>query len=103
MARLLELSDDALDDFDRMVNWQTQSGSGTVARRRVQRIRAAIMRLKRNPCLYPACDQPGVRGMPADGGHRVFYTVIPDTGRSSTAGNVTILRIFGPGQSRESL
>jgi hypothetical protein len=29
--------------------------------------------------------------------------VEPDTGRSVTAGDVLVLRVFGPGQSRECL
>ncbi len=36
-------------------------------------------------------------------GHRVIYEVVPDTGRNATAGNVTVLRVFGPGQSRDRL
>jgi hypothetical protein len=27
--------------------------------------------------------------------------VIPDTGRDETAGDVLVLRVFGPGQSRD--
>jgi hypothetical protein len=29
--------------------------------------------------------------------------VAPDTGRSATAGDVLVLRVFGPGQSGEEL
>ena len=72
-------------------------------RRGVQRIRAAIKRLKQDPCLYPVGDRPGIREMPSEAGHRVFYKVVPDTGRSATAGDGYILRVFGPGQSREPL
>ena len=67
---------------------------------RVQRLYAALKRLKQTPCLYPVGDRPGMREMPAEAGHRVFYTVIPDTGRNATAGNVFVLCVFGPGQSR---
>jgi len=35
--------------------------------------------------------------------HVVVYEVIPDTGRDTTAGDVTVLRVFGPGQSRDIL
>ena len=31
---------------------------------------------------------------------RVIYKVNHDTGRSATSGDVTIIRVFGPGQSR---
>jgi hypothetical protein len=41
--------------------------------------------------------------MPCDGGYRVLYEVYPDTGHSETAGDVRVLRVFGPGQSRERL
>jgi len=45
----------------------------------------------------------GVRELPCDGGYRALYRVIPDTGRSGTAGNVLLLRVFGPGQPRDHL
>lgn len=32
-----------------------------------------------------------------------MYVVRPDTGRNDTAGDVLVLRVFGPGQSRERL
>ena len=34
--------------------------------------------------------------------HRVMYIIEPDTGRNDTAGDVLVLRVFGPGQSRKS-
>jgi hypothetical protein len=33
-------------------------------------------------------------------GHIVIYSQHPDTGRNDMAGDVTVLRIFGPGQLR---
>lgn len=33
-------------------------------------------------------------------GHRIAYEVEPDTGEDATAGDVTVLRVFGPGQDR---
>jgi hypothetical protein len=30
----------------------------------------------------------------------VFYRVGPDTGRDETAGDVRVLRVYGPGQAR---
>jgi hypothetical protein len=41
-----------------------------------------------------------VRELPCDGGYRAPYRVIPDTGRSETAGDVLVLRVLGPGQDR---
>jgi len=93
----------ALADLDAVQRWQTQPGSGSAAIRRVKAIRAAIRRLKRHPCLYPVGQYPGVRELPCDGGYRALYRVIPDTGRDETAGDVRIMRVFGPGQSRNSL
>ena len=31
------------------------------------------------------------------------YEVIPDTGRDETAGDVRVLRVFGPGQDRGTI
>ncbi len=80
--------------------WRTQPGAGPKAIERLRRIRAAIRRLKDTPCLYPIGDHPGVREMPTDGGYRVLYLVDPDTGRGDTAGDIIVLRVFGPGQFR---
>ena len=33
-------------------------------------------------------------------GYRVAYEVRPDTGEDRTAGDVTVLRVWGPGQDR---
>jgi hypothetical protein len=83
--------------------WLTQPGSGPGARRRLTAIRAAINRLRQHPCLYPVGQHPGVRELPCDGGYRVLYEVRPDTGRDETAGDLRVLRVFGPGQSRDRL
>jgi len=103
VARTLRYTVEAIADLDAIRRWQTQPGSGTASVRRLKRLRAAIRRLKQDPCRYPACDHPGVREMPAEAGHRVMYVVEPDTGSSDSAGDVLVLRVFGPGQSRERL
>ena len=103
MPRRLIYAPRALADLDAMQRWQTQPGSGPAATRRVWRIRAAIRRLKQHPCRYPVGQHPGVRELPCDGGYRALYRVIPDTGRDETAGDVRVLRVFGPGQSRDHL
>jgi hypothetical protein len=46
-------------------------------------------------------EHPGTRELPCEGGYRALYEVHPDTGRSETAGDVRVLRVFGPGQLRE--
>jgi plasmid stabilization system protein ParE len=33
--------------------------------------------------------------------HRILYRVLPDTGSNDTAGDVEILRVFGPAQDRD--
>jgi hypothetical protein len=44
-----------------------------------------------------------VRELPCEGGYRALYDVFPDTGRDETAGDVIVLRVYGPGQSRDHL
>jgi plasmid stabilization system protein ParE len=91
----------AREDLDAIRGWLMQPGSGPAAKRRLVAIRAAINRLRQHPCLYPIGDHPGVRELPCAGGYRALYRVTPDTGRNDTAGDVRILRVFGPGRSRE--
>jgi plasmid stabilization system protein ParE len=100
VPRRLRFTRKALDDLDAIRGWQTQPGSGSAAIRRLKAIRTAIRRLKQRPCLYPVGGYPSVRELPCDGGYRALYEVHPDTGRSETAGDVLVLRVFGPGQSR---
>jgi plasmid stabilization system protein ParE len=103
VPRRLIYAREALADLDAIRGWQTQPGSGPAAIRRLRSIRAAIKRLKQYPCLYPVGDHAGVRELPCEGGYRALYRVHPDTGRNGTAGDVRVLRVFGPGQSREHL
>jgi hypothetical protein len=58
--------------------------------------------LATNPVVWPIGAHPGVREIPVDG-YRVMYEVHPDTGDAATAGDVRILRIFGPGQDRSAI
>ncbi len=89
-------------DLGAIRGWLTQSGSGARAHRRLEAIRTAIRRLKKVPCLFAIGEHPHVRELPI-AGYRVMYIVEPDTGRNDTAGDVLVLRVFGPGQSRERL
>jgi hypothetical protein len=66
-------------------------------------IRTDIRRLKQSPCLYPVGQYAGVRELPCAGGYRALYEVHPDTGRDETAGDVLVLRVYGPGQDRSRL
>ncbi len=103
MPRKLDYTEEAIEDLKAIRRWLTQPGSGPRARRRLRAIRAAINRLREHPCRYPVGQQPGVRELPCDGGYRAMYVVNPDAGRDETAGDVLVLRVFGPGQSRDRL
>lgn len=103
MARKLDYTDEAIEDLKAIRRWLTQPGSGPGARRRLTATRAAINRLKQQPCLYAVGVHPGVRELPCAGGYRALYEVTPDTGRDETAGDVLVLRVFGPGQSRKGI
>ncbi|MDA8250207.1 MAG: type II toxin-antitoxin system RelE/ParE family toxin [Rhodospirillales bacterium] len=103
MPRSLRYADEALADLDAIRRWLSQPGSGSAARRKLAAIRDSIRYLRDHPCLHTFGDHPGVRELPCNGGYRVLYRVHPDTGRNDTAGGVLVLRVFGPGQSRELL
>jgi len=103
VPRRLSYTEKARNDLDAIRQWLKQPGSGSTARRRLQAIYADIKRLKQAPCLHPIGQHSGVRELPCAGGYRVLYRVSPDTGLSSTAGDVRVLRVFGPGQSRDQL
>ena len=103
MARTLRYTDEALADLGAIRSWLGQLGSGSAARRKLAAIRVSIRELRNHPCLYAFGHHTGVRELPCDGGYRVLYRVHPDTGRNDTAGEVRILRVFGPGQDRDRL
>ena len=103
LPRRLIYAPRAREDLDAIRRWLTQPGAGPSARRRLTAIRATINRLRGHPCLFPVGQHSGVRELPCDGGYRTLYRVTPDTGRSETAGDVLVLRVFGPGQSRDRL
>lgn len=100
MPRVVRLAPRARHDLSAIRRWQTQRGSGAAAQRRVLVILAAIDRLAEFPCLGAMGDHAGRREVSCQG-HRIIYRVDPDTNSNATAGNVTVLRVFGPGQSRD--
>ena len=79
--------------------WLTQPGAGVRAARRLAALAAAVQDLQKHPCRWPVGELAGLRGRQVEG-HRIVYEVRPDTGDDATAGDVTLLRIFGPGQER---
>lgn len=103
MLRRLIYAPRARNDLEAITRWLTQPGSGPRAQRRLAAIWAAIERLREYPCRYPVGQHRGVRELPCDGGCRALYRLHPDTGRDETAGDVQVLRVFGPGQSRDRL
>lgn len=103
MPRALIYAPRARDDLAAITHWLTQPGSGPRARRRLAAIWAAIERLRESPCRYPVGQHRGVRELPCDGAYRALYRVRPDTGADDTAGDVRVLRVFGPGQTRDRL
>ena len=89
-------SERAVADLERVEAWLTQAGSGPAARQRLASIVSAIDGLDRVPCFYRAGIAPGTRVMICER-HRIIYEVVPDTGSNLTSGDITILRVLGPG------
>jgi hypothetical protein len=79
-----------------------QPGSGRAARDRIRSVRRALLELRLLPCRFPIGEHPGVRERFV-AGYRLMYIVQPDTGSDRTAGDVTVLRVYGPGQLRDLL
>ena len=102
MARILTVSAAAIRVLEAARDWLRQSGAGDAAARRLARIRTALHDLRRYPCKWPAGEHPGVRECPV-AGYMMMYEVSPDTGDNRTAGDVVILRVFGPHQRRDRL
>jgi plasmid stabilization system protein ParE len=73
-----------------------------VAQRRLGRVLAVIGRLPDQPYLGQPGEYPGTRKLTIED-HAVIYRLQPDTADAATAGDVYVLRVFGPGQVRERL
>jgi|SRR5579883_827136 plasmid stabilization system protein ParE len=101
MARKLEYSPFAVEDLRQMRRWMSQPGAGPRAKMRARRIAAAISELRSDPTIWPKGDEPGTRQFVVEK-HVVVYSVVPDTNDRHAAGDVYVLRIYGPGQSRET-
>jgi len=100
VPRRLIFAPRARDDINDASRWLTQPGSGPAAWAKLDAILSAIEGLRDHPCRWPAGRHQGVRERLCAGGYRVFYRVGPDTGRDETAGDVRMLRVYGPGQDR---
>jgi plasmid stabilization system protein ParE len=102
LPRRVDLSPASIRDLDATKRWLLQPGSGEAARDKLRTIRQSIRQLERTPCRWAVGDHDGVREIPV-GGYRVMYEVDADTGDNETAGNVRVLRVFGPHMSRQDL
>jgi plasmid stabilization system protein ParE len=102
MPRILVISAAAAGDLEEARRWLRQPGAGEYATARLARIRTAIRELKQNPCKWPEGEHPGIRECPI-GGYMIMYEVVPDTNDNRTAGDIKILRLFGPYQLRDRL
>ena len=100
--RTLVLAEDAIDDLAQVYRWYSQPGAGAVAAGHIKAIRAAVRGLVDHPCRYRRGQHAGTRELIIRG-HVVVYEVHPDTGEDSTAGDVFLVRVFGPWQSRDRL
>jgi plasmid stabilization system protein ParE len=76
--------------------WLRQTGAGGKAAERLARISRALRDLRNDPLLWPEGEHLGTRSRSV-AGYRIIYVAEND------AGLVTVLRVFGPGQSRDSL
>ncbi len=100
MLRRLIYAPRARDDINDARRWLTQPGSGPAAWAKLDAILSAIEDLRDHPCRWPPGRHSGVRERLCAGGWRALYEVDPDTGRDDTAGDVRVLRVYGPGQDR---
>lgn len=97
MARRLTLAAAAARDLLAARRWLTQPGAGERAARRLGVLAGAVQDLRQHPCRWPLGEHEGVRERAVEG-YRIAYEVQPDTGEDRTAGDVTVLRVWGPGQ-----
>lgn len=98
MPRSLRFSRQAQRDFQNIRKWFNQPGAGTAAAERLNRLEASILALVDRPYAWPPGPKPGTRLLISQR-HVILYRIAPDTGDTQTAGNVFLVRIFGPGQS----
>ncbi|MFL5198485.1 MAG: type II toxin-antitoxin system RelE/ParE family toxin [Microvirga sp.] len=102
MARQVIISQNAARDMRSVREWLKQPGAGPKATRRLAQIRSAIRTLRHSPMQWPAGAHAAAREFTV-AGYRVIYAVKPDTGENATAGDVEVLRVFGPYQDRSRL
>jgi hypothetical protein len=89
-------------DLAAMRQWLQQPGAGRRATRRLANILDALAELRIAPCRWAWSEHDGARQRIVEG-YKVIYQVIPDTGDNETAGDVLVVRIFGPRQLSKRL
>ncbi len=99
MARKLEYSILSLLDLAQMRRWLSQPGAGPRAKARAGEIAKAARDLRGDPVQWPKGDVPGTRQRIVRD-YTIVYAIDPDTDDRLTAGDVYILRVYGPGQKR---
>jgi plasmid stabilization system protein ParE len=100
VPRTLTYAPQAIGELVAVRRWLTPPGSGAAARRKLTAIIGAIADLAEYPRRFRVHEHDAIRELPCASGYRVLYEVLPDTGRNETAGNVRVLRVFGPGLHR---
>ncbi len=76
-----------------------QPGSGPVGAQRWESLREARRTLRAHPDAgSESVEHPGHRQLVVSG-YRIVYSVHPDTGDGTTAGDVRVVAVFGPGQA----
>lgn len=102
MSRRISISRKAALDLTNIRRWLRQPGAGHKARLRLSQIRAAIDDLRIQPTLWAMGDVRGVRER-AVSGYRILYVLDPELDSEANAGDVTVVRVFGPGQDRSEI
>jgi hypothetical protein len=99
MVRRIDYSHLSVLDLAQMRRWMNQTGSGLRAKDRARTITKAVRELRHEPVQWPKGEEPGTRQRVVEG-YTIVYSVDPDTNDRVTAGDVYVLRIYGPGQGR---
>jgi plasmid stabilization system protein ParE len=96
--RRLFVATEASADLFEAKGWLLQAGSGKAARARYKALFDSVAVLVEHPTRYRRWPDEPTRRVMVVGGYRVIYRVDPDTGDDATAGDVTVLAVFGPGE-----
>ena len=98
MKRTVILAPSAQKDRKTIKAWFRQPGSGQAARARLAKLQAGLAALATFPLINRPGPVPGTRMLICQG-HKVIYEIEPGSDGTPEAGDVVVLRIYGPGQS----